>query len=63
VLSLFTPNTAKSKICLTDAFEDLVFQALNDLIDNFAQEPNKYLQPHHQDVIDRIANEYVNSEF
>lgn len=45
----------------SDIFEKLVFQALNDLIDEFAQNPDRYLKPHHRSEIDRIAHEYLES--
>ena len=45
----------------SDIFEKLVFQALNDLIDEFAQNPARYLKPHHQSEIDRIAEQYLES--
>lgn len=44
-----------------DIFEEVVFQALNDLIDDFAFDPYKYLQSHHLTTIDRIADQYLNS--
>ncbi|MEL6928202.1 MAG: hypothetical protein AAFO95_06185 [Cyanobacteria bacterium J06600_6] len=42
-------------------FEGVLFEALNDLIDRFAQNPNQYLEPHHYQKIDRIAEEYLQS--
>lgn len=45
----------------SDIFEKLVFQALNDLVDDFAQDPAKYLKPHHETAIDLIAHEYLGS--
>ncbi|MEM9509841.1 MAG: hypothetical protein AAGA16_19525 [Cyanobacteria bacterium P01_E01_bin.35] len=45
----------------SDIFEDDVFQALNDLIDDFAINPEKYLKPHHQQHLDVTAQQYLNS--
>lgn len=45
----------------SDLFEDILFEALNELIDNFAINPDKYLKPHHQSQLDGIAQEYLNS--
>ena len=45
----------------SDIFEDALFSALNDLIDNFAMNPNQYLKPHHQSAIERVADDYLNS--
>ena len=45
----------------SDIFEEVLFEALNDLVDDFARNTDKYLQPHHQAQIDRIAAEYLNS--
>ncbi|NJK58793.1 MAG: hypothetical protein HC939_23840 [Pleurocapsa sp. SU_5_0] len=45
----------------SDLFEDLLFEALNDLIDDFSLDPDKYLKPHHQSQLDGIAQEYLNS--
>jgi hypothetical protein len=44
-----------------DIFESLVFEALNDLIDDFALNPHKYIQPCHETAIDSIAHQYLNS--
>jgi hypothetical protein len=44
----------------SDIFEDAVLTALNELIDDFAIDPAKYLKPHHQAEIDRIAHDYLN---
>jgi hypothetical protein len=44
-----------------DIFEDLVFKALNDLIDDFALDPHKYIKPRHETAIDSIAHQYLNS--
>lgn len=46
----------------SELFEDAVFQALNDLIDDFANDPDKYLKPHHQTLIDRTAERYLNDD-
>ena len=46
----------------SELFEDAVFQALNDLIDDFANDPDKYLKPHHQTLIDRTAEQYLNDD-
>ena len=45
----------------SDIFEDAVFEALNDLIDEFAQNPDKYLKPHHETQLNQIASEYLES--
>lgn len=45
----------------SDIFEDLIYQALNDLIDDFAQNPAYYLKPPHETAITCIANNYLNS--
>lgn len=45
----------------SDIFEDAVFQALNELVDDFALDPHNYLKPHHESEIDRIAHHYLNS--
>jgi hypothetical protein len=42
-------------------FESLVFQALNDLVDDFALNTDKYIKPQHETVIDSIAHQYLNS--
>ena len=42
-------------------FEGVLFEALNDLIDRFAQNPNQYLEPRHHQKIDRIAQDYLQS--
>ena len=44
-----------------DIFENLVFQALNDLIDDFANNTDKYLKPDHKTEIEQIAHDYLNS--
>ena len=46
----------------SDIFENLVFQALNELIDDFSQNPENYLKPCHETEFDSIANNYVNSD-
>lgn len=45
----------------SDIFEDLVFTAINELVDDFAHNPHNYLKPHHEEEIDRIAHHYLNS--
>ena len=42
-------------------FEDLMFEALNDLVDKFALNPNHYLEPKHYEKMTAIAAEYLNS--
>ncbi len=39
----------------SDIFESVIFQALNELIDDFALHPDKYLKPKHYSQIDAIA--------
>ena len=45
----------------SDIFEKSVLKAINDLVDDFAIDPHKYLQPKHFKQIDAIAREYLNS--
>jgi hypothetical protein len=45
----------------SDIFEDIVFTAINELIDDFSLDPDKYLKPHHQAKIDRVAHDYIHS--
>lgn len=45
----------------SDIFESLVFQTINELIDDFAANPDNYLQPKHQQQIDSIAHQYTES--
>jgi len=45
----------------SDLFEEALLKALNDLIDDFARNPNQYLKPQHLTEIDRIAGEYQDS--
>ena len=45
----------------TDIFVDAVKRAINDLVDDFAINPDSYLQPQHLKQIDEIALEYLNS--
>lgn len=45
----------------SDLFEDVLFEALNDLIDKFSLNPNLYLEPKHYHKLDAIAEEYLNS--
>jgi|GEM_PF-1894252 len=42
-------------------FEKVVFQAMNDLIDDFAQEPDRFLKNRHAQQIESIAHTYLNS--
>ena len=46
----------------SDIFENVVFEALNDLIDDFAINPDKYLKPKHKQQIDAIASQYLQDE-
>ena len=46
----------------SELFENAVFEALNDLIDDFASDPDKYLKPHHQTLLDRTAELYLNDD-
>jgi hypothetical protein len=43
----------------SDIFEQVIFQALNDLIDDFAQIPDKYIQAKHHSQIESIAHDYL----
>ena len=45
----------------SDIFEDLILKALNELVDDFADDPAKYLKPDHKTAIDQIAHDYLNS--
>lgn len=45
----------------SDIFEALIVQLINDLIDDLASDPQKYLEPHHETQIDLIAQDYLNS--
>ena len=45
----------------SDIFEGTLFDALNDLIDDFAMNTHRYIKPQHLDEIDRIAIEYLYS--
>jgi hypothetical protein len=54
-------NSAEHYLLPCDIFEDVILQAVNDLIDDFALNPDQYLKPHHQQQLDHIANEYLNS--
>ena len=42
-------------------FQDAVKRAINDLVDDFAIEPDKYLKSEHLKQIDEIAQEYLHS--
>ena len=46
----------------SNLFEDTILEVINDLIDNFAINPDKYLEPKHKQQIDNIAAEYLQSE-
>lgn len=45
----------------SDIFEAFVIELINDFIDDLASDPQKYLQPHHETELDRIAQDYLNS--
>ena len=45
----------------SDIFEQLIIELINDLVDDLASDPQKYLKPHHETKIDRIAHQYLNS--
>ena len=45
----------------SDIFIDAVKRAINDLVDDFVIEPDKYLQTEHLKQIDTIAHEYLHS--
>jgi len=45
----------------SDIFENVVFEAMNDLVDDFAQDPDRFLKTCHTQQIDRIAQTYLNS--
>lgn len=44
-----------------DIFKNTVFEALNDLVDDFAQDPDRFLNNRHTEQIDSIAHAYLNS--
>ena len=46
----------------SDIFEDAVLGAINDLIDDFANCPDRYLKPKHLKQIDSIAAKYLQGE-
>ncbi len=46
----------------SDIFENAVLEAINDLIDDFADCPDRYLKPKHKQQIDKIAAEYLQDE-
>lgn len=46
----------------SDIFENTILEAINDLIDDFAVHPNRYLKPKHLKLIDSIAAEYLQDE-
>jgi hypothetical protein len=43
----------------SDIFEPVILKALNDLIDDFALLPDKYLQREHRSQIESIAHDYL----
>jgi hypothetical protein len=43
----------------SDIFEPPIFRALNDLIDDFALLPEKYIQASHHSQIESIAIDYL----
>jgi hypothetical protein len=43
----------------SDIFEPVILKALNDLIDDFAQNPEKYIQASHHSQIEAIAIDYL----
>ena len=45
----------------SDIFKNAIFEALNDLVDDFAQEPNRFVKTRHTQKIDSIAQAYLNS--
>lgn len=44
----------------SDIFQPVIVQALNDLLDDFANNTEKYIQPCHETEIDCLAQEYKN---
>ena len=46
----------------SNLFEDAILEAINDLIDDFAINPHKYLEPKHKQQIENIAAEYLRGE-
>ena len=46
----------------SDIFENAVLEAINDLIDDFADCPGRYLKPKHKQQIDQIAADYLQDE-
>lgn len=46
-----------------DIFEQLVFEALEELIERFSIDPKCYLLPKHQEKIDQIAYDYLDHDF
>ena len=45
----------------SEIFEKAVIRAINDLVDDFAINPNKYLKRKHLKQINEIAHHYLNS--
>lgn len=46
----------------SNIFEKAVLEAINDLIDDFADCPDRYLKPKHLKQIDKIAADYLQDE-
>ncbi|MGL5834257.1 MAG: hypothetical protein ACRC1Z_13630 [Waterburya sp.] len=46
----------------SDIFESVIFQALNELIDDFALHPDKYLKPKHRSQIDALARDCLDRD-
>ena len=46
----------------SNLFEDAILEVINDLIDDFVINPDKYLEPKHKQQIDNIAAEYLKDE-
>lgn len=45
----------------SNIFEDAIFATINELVDDFALNPDKYLKSHHQQQLDHIAEQYLHS--
>ena len=45
----------------SEIFEDLILKALNELVDDFANDLAKYLKPEHETAIDQIAQDYLDN--
>ncbi|MBW4533701.1 MAG: hypothetical protein KME09_07155 [Pleurocapsa minor HA4230-MV1] len=64
-LADITANTiynSEHNLLPSDIFEDVILQAINDLIDDFALDPHNYLKTHHQEQIDTIAHDYLDRD-